>query len=337
MGDAVLTFPMIEALARFYAGAPLDILGERRNAEVYKINPHVKNIYCYDKDAAAMFRNLFSAHYDLIVDTEQFYYLSTLLGRILRPTYLCGFASRIRTPLLTHTVTYSERDYEAVSFLNLARTLTGQEFPFDGETPFLEIPDPLKSWADETIYRLRYSSYVTLMPGATSRERMWPVKRYAETIQWLANRGLSVVILGGKDTKSAANQLTQNYESRDVLDLSGRTSLPQTAALIRKACAHLSSDTGVLHIAAGLGTPTVSLFGPGLHEKWGPTGKQHRVIRTGLPCSPCTRKSDIPPCPRKAACMEKIPVENVKKALVEVLEENVMIVAQKPTPKEVRG
>lgn len=319
MGDAVLTFPMIEALANFYTGTTIDILGERRNVGIYKINPHVKNIYCYDKNADATFRNLFSSRYDLIIDTEQFYYLSTLLGRILRPTYLCGFASRIRTPFLTHNVAYSERDYEAVSFLNMARTLTGQEISFDMEKPFLEIPGPLKYWADDTICLLRHKSYLTLMPGATSKERMWPMNRYAETIQWLVDRDLSVIILGGKDARSAVNQLTQNYESSDVLDLSGRTSLPQTAALIQKARAHLSSDTGVLHISAGLGTPSVSLFGPGLHEKWAPLGRRHRMIRAGLSCSPCTQKSDIPPCPLGAACMEKIPVESVKKALVEVL------------------
>lgn len=319
MGDAVLTFPMVEALARFYAPAPLDILGERRNADIYRLTPHVKNIYCYDRNAAATFRSLFSTRYDLIVDTEQFHCLSTLLGRILRPPWLCGFASHIRDSLLTHAVPYSGRDYEAVSFLNMARTLTGREVPFDGETPFLKIPGRLRTWADDTIRELRQSAYLTLMPGATSVEKTWPMKRYAETIGWLVGRGVSVVLLGGQDTMKDAKELAKGYEARDVIDLSGRTSLPQTAALIQKARAHLSPDTGVLHIAAGLGTPTVSLFGPSPHEKWGPPGKRHRMIRAGLACGPCTQGSDIPPCPRGAACMEKIPVDRVKKAIVEVL------------------
>jgi ADP-heptose:LPS heptosyltransferase len=73
----------------------------------------------------------------------------------------------------------------------------------------------------------------------------------------------------------------------------------------------ISGDSGVLHLGVGLGTPTVSLFGPGIADKWAPRGEQHIVINHKLPCSPGTRFGTTPPCPIGAKCIQDITVDEV--------------------------
>jgi ADP-heptose:LPS heptosyltransferase len=81
----------------------------------------------------------------------------------------------------------------------------------------------------------------------------------------------------------------------------------------------MSGDSGVLHIAVGLGVPTVSLFGPGRTKKWAPQGALHIVINKGLACSPCTTFGTTPPCPHDARCMRDISADEVINAVTMLL------------------
>jgi ADP-heptose:LPS heptosyltransferase len=95
--------------------------------------------------------------------------------------------------------------------------------------------------------------------------------------------------------------------------------LSETAAVIQKSVLLLSGDSGVLHIAMGLGVPTVSLFGPGRAGKWAPRGERHIVINKGLSCSPCTTFGTTPPCPISAQCLNDITVDEVFNAVAVLL------------------
>ena len=319
LGDAVLTFPMIQALHDHFKGAFVDVLAESRNADIYTINHQVKKVYRYDERLPATMRCLFNGRYDLIVDTEQFHDLSTLFALILRPTYLCGFASPTRVKFLTHPVPYRHDMYEALSFLNLAASVTGKKISLKVEEKFLEIPHPFQDWACSILGPDKDRPTITVMPSATASERVWPTEKYGQILHWLVKKGYRPLIVGGPDAIHIAKRLTSKFEQHEVFNFAGRTSIVETAALIQRSHAHLSSDTGVLHLAYGLGTPTVSLFGSGLYKKWAPVGHRHRMIRAEMECSPCVRNGEIPPCPNKGACMKAITVKQVKKALQEVL------------------
>jgi ADP-heptose:LPS heptosyltransferase len=90
--------------------------------------------------------------------------------------------------------------------------------------------------------------------------------------------------------------------------------------LIGEAELVVCSDTGVLHLAYGIGTPAVSLFGSGIEPKWAPPGRHYRSINKHLSCSPCTLFGETPPCPIGIACMAAITVEEVQRAAWELLE-----------------
>lgn len=319
IGDAVLTFPMIAALRRHYREAEIEVLGERRNAGVYRINDWVRRVHLYDRHPLATMRELSRGRYQIVVDTEQYHYLSCIAANRLRPDYICGFDTIGRGRFQTHRVRYSDRVYEVHSFLSLASALIGSEQSFDPDAPFLEVSPQWVEWAEATLHPRGGRPVAVVMPTASTPHRFWPVQRYAEIAQWLARRGFLVVVLGGPDAGADAGLIEQACRGSDVLNLAGRTTLPQTAGILTRTQLYVSADTGPLHIAYGVGTPTVHMFGSGIQEKWAPQGRRYLVVNKNLPCSPCTRYGYTPPCPYHAACMDAITVADVTRAIDEVL------------------
>jgi ADP-heptose:LPS heptosyltransferase len=122
---------------------------------------------------------------------------------------------------------------------------------------------------------------------------------------------------GSHADRDAGEEILEGLHGRN---LAGRTSLAETAAVIDRSALLVSGDSGLLHMAVGLGKPTVSLFGPGSVAKWAPRGPGHIVLTKNLPCSPCTRFGYTPRCPRGAECLQSITVEEVAEAVFKLLE-----------------
>ena len=125
LGDAVLTYPMLKGLRTAYPDTRFDALVETRNAGIYRINNIVDEIYCYDTNPLAVFKQLKKNRYDLIIDTEQYHHLSTLLANALQPRFLCGFDTAGRAHFLTHPAVHDASSYEVYSFLRLAEAVLG--------------------------------------------------------------------------------------------------------------------------------------------------------------------------------------------------------------------
>ncbi|MCH7871203.1 MAG: glycosyltransferase family 9 protein, partial [Planctomycetes bacterium] len=235
--------------------------------------------------------------------------------------FICGFDTIGRGRFQTHRVRYSEHLYEAESFLELASALIGEELHFDPDQPFLEVNQRWIDWADRKLATCGSDRpAAVIVPAASSPHRFWAPQRYAEVARRLCGRGFRVVVLGGADAVTAAGIIEAACDDGQVLNLAGRTSLAQTAGIVKRARLYVSADTGALHIAYGVGTPTVHMFGSGIQVKWAPRGGKYVVVNKGLPCSPCTRYGYTPPCPYGVACMDAITVEDVMRAIDEVLD-----------------
>ena len=321
LGDAALTYPMLKVFRQCLPETRLDMLVERRNSGVYSISDCVDAIYHYDKRPLAILRELRRNRYDLVIDTEQYHHFSTLFANALQPRYLCGFDTFGRDRFQTHPVPHDENTYEVFSFLNLAESVLGEKIPFDPERAFIDVNSTAMEWARDQCSTAGIQNFVAIAPGAAGPYRRWPAERYAAVASRITRRNFGVIVLGASDAAAAARQIVERNDSKNVLDLSGQTTLAQTAAILQRAYLSLSADTGILHIASGVGTPTIALFGPGLHRKWAPPGKRHSLVRKGLACSPCTRSGQVPPCPHGVACMEDISVNDVMAVLEEKLDD----------------
>ena len=318
IGDAVLFYPMLAALRAAWPGLTLHVLAERRNAGLFKANDRVDRVYSYDASLGAELRQAITGRYDLVIDTEQYHYLSAVIAHMVHAPVSCGFDTRGRGGLFTHRVHYDDQTYEVFSFLDLARTVTGRVHPFDPETPFFPVKEELLAAAGREYGVGRGSRTVVVQPGASITQKCWEPEKFLELARWLADRGYRTILVGGPTEREAARRIAQGVPGGKAVDLCGRIPLAMTAAVVSQCDLYVGSDTGVLHIAYGVGTPTVHLFGPGVLEKWAPKGSRYQAISKKLPCSPCIRYNYVPPCPYDTECMKMIGLDEVIEAVSRV-------------------
>ena len=311
IGDAALLAPALLAIQSAYPSADLDVLAERRNAGVFPLIPGIRRTLRYDvpRELLAALRG----GYDLVIDTEQWHRLSAIVTRFAGAPRTIGFATNERERLFTDPVAYSHDWYEAEAFCRLLEPLGIALCPVD--PPFLTVPPAATAKAQELLGPLAGQPFAVLYPGASIPERRWGTAKFRQVGEGLRSQGIVPVVVGGAEDGPAGEAIV----APDGLNLAGRTTLAETAAVIAGSRLLMGGDSGILHLAVGLGTPTVSFFGPGIEAKWGPRGFRHRVLNRHLACSPCTRFGTTPHCPHGARCMAEIEPEEVLAACWDLL------------------
>jgi lipopolysaccharide heptosyltransferase I len=153
--------------------------------------------------------------------------------------------------------------------------------------------------------------WVVLQPGARWWNKRWPVEHFAELVHRLAAgfADLRFAVLGGAGD-APLGQVIAGAEPGRCLDLTGKTSLPETVEVIRAADLMVTNDTGPMHIAAALGKPVVALFGPTEPRRTGPYRQGDGALRmASLPCVPCM--SDCCHYARPVECLRAITPDRV--------------------------
>ncbi|MEK6708941.1 MAG: lipopolysaccharide heptosyltransferase II [Nitrospinota bacterium] len=161
---------------------------------------------------------------------------------------------------------------------------------------------------------------VGVHPGAFFGEsKTWPPEGFGAVARQLAREaGARVAVLGGAAEGGLAGRVCRESGGAAV-SLAGRDHLRMLPALLKELDVFVAGDTGPLHVAALVGTPTVSLFGPTDPRRTAPRGARHRVIRQEIECSPCFERT----CPLgHHRCMREIGAERVAAAVLSVLAES---------------
>ena len=130
-----------------------------------------------------------------------------------------------------------------------------------------------------------------------------------------ASHNARIVVLGGPGEQSIAEEIRAHLKTPSV-NFAGKTSLGELMGLVGSLSILISNDSGPMHVAAALGVPTVAVFGPTDERETGPLGPKSRVVRQHVECSPCLLKE----CPIDHRCMERVTVDDVYGASVELLE-----------------
>ena len=192
----------------------------------------------------------------------------------------------------------------------------------DGAAPPPEWPVPQLSVPAEEVSRWRQANglgsgrAVALAPGSVGASKRWTY--YPEAARLLAERGLDVWVVGGPGEKQLAAEIVAAGGAR-VRDLTG-TDLRNGVLAMAAADVAISNDSGLMHIAAALGTPTMGIFGPTSPYLWGPLNGLAATVqtRTVVPCQPCHR----PVCTMNDhRCMRDIPASEVVATAERVLSE----------------
>lgn len=225
--------------------------------------------------------------------------------------------------LFTHSLPFDYERHTLEMNLDLLRFLGIEDISPDFHFPLGERE---KSEAESLIKKhgLREGRlFIGMHIGANPNQRYkcWDPRKFAEIADFLAvDFQARVAITGGRGELPQVEEMLGFSKSTPV-NLVGCLGIPDTAALLARCDLFITNDSGPMHIAASVKTPVVAIFGPTHPKKNAPFGP-HIIVRKEMDCSPCYdwKYSSIAKCGRgRLKCLEDISVEDVKRAIREML------------------
>jgi len=232
-----------------------------------------------------------------------------------------GFRKDGRSLLLTHG--YKPRidlitQHHLFYYLDLLQQY-GLKTPF--EEVELAAPDDAKSKAEALLLSkgLDINKVLCVAPGAQfGGAKRYPAESYAVVLEHLSAQGWHIVVLGTDAERDIASQCLQHVSGLHW-NAAGETSLTEALQLVSVARLMLCNDSGLMHVAAGLNVPTVTMFGATNPARTSPSGKRVSVLYKPAKCSPCLqRECDVLGHP----CMGNILPEMVTRACLDFLEKD---------------
>jgi heptosyltransferase II len=338
IGDTILTVPFFRNLRRAEPEAHITWVMAPGSADVVQGIPYVDEILFWDPATIhadsrgghrtlsakiAFIRELRVKKYDKVYVLKRSF-SSALIAFLSGAPERVGFDTEGRGFLLTKKVTYRPEQHEVLSFLDVLRA--------DG-IPVLD--DYLESWvtpdeaakADELLRKEGVhpgARLLALHPFGSIYQKTWPMARFAAVARVLQERhGLTPVLLGAPGDRHELEKGEHQFPEGTV-DLVGKCNLRISLAVLRKSALFLGNDSGVMHLAASAGLPLLALFGPTSPTRFGPWGRDTKVVYTAFPCSPCRQKyfTECQPAGEgRPECVMSSTVDQVCQACEELLKE----------------
>jgi heptosyltransferase-2 len=294
IGDIVLTTPLVRALRHRHPDAQLIYVTKRALAPLVADNPHLSQVIALEPDEPIAD---FARRLRALQPTHGLDLHGSLRSAALRLLVRCrwsGYAKRklARTLLIATKLDFyrgrvpvAERYFEAARRLDVRPDGDPPEF-FLGAAP----RERVAQWLADR--GLAAGPLAALAPGAAHATKRWPIAHWQALAERLRGAGYRLVVLGGPEDRGAARQLEPLAASA-----AGEFTLQETGACLARAKVLVSGDTGVMHMATGVGTPVVALFGPTVGAfGFVPYHARATVLGQDLACRPCST-SGTPRCP----------------------------------------
>lgn len=328
IGDAVMSEPALSSIRQAFPNAEITLLVKPAVAELLQQHPAIDRMLVYEHrgrharlsgkwalgselrrgrfDVAILFQNAFEAAV-----------LAFLAGIPRR----YGYGTDGRGLLLSDSIPVPDRTalaHQTQYYLDLLRPL--------GITPLPAAPRLFVSEAEEHAMRQRLADagieaaegLIGINPGSTyGSAKRWLPARFAEATDRVVDQfGGRIVIVGATGEEGLGQAIAEKMRTKPLV-LSGRTSIRELMAVIKRCRLFVTNDTGPMHIAAAFGVPVVAVFGPTDFRTTSPFGVTHQIVRQPVECSPCLLRE----CPIDHRCMTGVTVEHVYDAAVKQLKD----------------
>ncbi|MBI5817913.1 MAG: glycosyltransferase family 9 protein [Verrucomicrobia bacterium] len=306
LGDVFFTTPAITALKRRFPGAAIDVVVKSRARDVLLGNPDIREIICFDRlcndrtreprtdwrGLRALARRLRGC--DLLVDFTGVP-ASCALAMLARPRWSVGF-SRAGFGFVFDRELRPVPEIPLVERYNALSTLAGADA--SGLMPAIHLEGDAVPGSPDKNAALP-SHDILLHVGAGFPLKLWPVENFRAVAEHFRARGLRVALVGGPSDPAEIINLT----------------LRQVAALARGCRVYVGLDTGLTHIVASLGVPTVAVYGP-TNPRFLPRWPNERVVWTELACSAAENEQQcaaVRPmrCSYEHRCMQHLGVDRM--------------------------
>ena len=334
IGDVVLTTPSLRALKEAYPRARVSALVRKGYGSLLASDPHVSEVIEVSKGRSRvselggenirLVRRLRRARFDLLIDLrtgDRDAILAWLTGipvRVVRRWREAPFWHRLAFTRLVDPV-FADRPVHPGGDQSL-RILRAIGIDTGDTSPRLHVSDGNRKRVRDLLAReglAHHPRFVTANPFSRWKYKEWPYGNWVELFDRLwSEKGIPSVIIGAREEESAGEGIAGKCRG-PVHNLAGKTTLGELAGLISLSLLHVGVDSAAPHIAAALGTPTVTIFGPSNWKAWAVEDDTHRIAHAGRDCVPCNDKG----CDGKerSVCLEELTVDAVADRIEEVL------------------
>jgi heptosyltransferase-3 len=344
-GDVLLASPVLTTLKRALPAAEIDALVYAETAPMLAHHPALAKLHTIDRAwkrqgllaqmraEGRLARTLAARRYDLLVHLTE-HPRGLWLALLGRPAFAVTRARRSdeRSWLWRRVFTHfyplpkGTRRHTVETNLDALRRIGIQPSADDKRLVLVPGRDAeLRADALLAERALVPRGFIHVHPGSRWMFKCWPAGRTATLVERLVRAGHAIVVTGAPDERERALvdvilAMLPDACREQVVDLTGRLSLPELAALAARARLFVGVDSAPMHIAAAVGTPAVALFGPSDDVEWSPWGTAHRVVASPeFPCRPC--RNDGCGGGKVSECLTTLPVDRVMAAVDALLAE----------------
>jgi len=311
LGDLLFAVPALRRLRAAYPYARITALVGPWGEPVLARTPYVDDILtCPFPGFLRMPKGSFLAPYrtlwyhalalrarrfDLALILRFDHWWGALLAALAGIPWRVGYDVAEVKPSLTSAVPYRPGRHEVIQNLALLSGMVGsamdEGITWREEPLEFALSDADKAWARDYLGQDDDKGWIAFHPGAGAAVKRWRAEAWAEVGDALAARfGARIVITGSVGERPLAEEIARRL-CVPARIAAGETTLPHLAALLHRCRLVIGPDSGPLHLAVAVGTPTVHLYGPVDAALFGPWGdpQRHRVVRSAWACVPCNR------------------------------------------------
>ena len=288
IGDVILATPLIEKLGKFFPRLEIDVMVRKGNETLLENNPHIHELIIWDKKTHKI-KNLWNIlkktrkkRYDILINLQRF--TSTGLFTIFsRAQYTIGFKKNPFSFLFSFRANHEigSGKHEVERNISLIEHITDDEFV----RPML-YPSKNDFYA-VTEYKLH--PYICIAPTSVWFTKQFPADQWIELIRhYIPN--YKVYLLGGPNDEEACDEIKDEFQDSNIVNLAGKLSFLQTAALMKNAIRNFVNDSAPLHIASAMNAQTTAVFCSTIPDfGFGPLSENSTVVETSLDlkCRPC--------------------------------------------------
>lgn len=327
IGDVIHALPVSYALRQKYPTAHITWVVEPTAYEIVKHNPCVDEVILFQKKAFKTFKGfkqnfkpfyklLHRRKYDISIDLQGLFKSMAVVLTANAKKKIGYVDMREGSNLISKAIKGPHFNGHIVDrYLDTVKYLG-----CDTDN----IIFPLKNTAEEINYVNNLlmdnkiddnTPFIVFAVGTNWVNKCWSTKNFAILSDLLSEHSIKTVLIGfGKNDEQKALEITRQNTSNNIVNLVGKTSLMQTAALIKKAKAVVGGDTGNLHLAAALNIPAIMLMGPTDPNRNGPYKQMHNVILAGHDCDGCWKRT----CRKNIDCLSTITPNLVLKKILKI-------------------
>ena len=328
IGDVVWCIPTLRAIKESIPGVTTCVVVREGFGELLQMEPAVADIFEVKKYKGnffgritghiQFFKEIRSRKFDMAIDLragDRGAFLAFLSGAKKRVSAHYNDVPFWRNLLFTNIV--HPRPSEKIRGAAEQSLRIVRELGIDtaDKIPRLTVSDQVKRRARVIMAAagLTENAWITVNLFSRWSYKELPEEKWLDVLDWLEEEsGLSVALVGSPDEREKAERLKVKCKGK-VFNLTGKTTLAELAGVLRLSRLHIGVDSAALHIAAAVGTPTISVYGPSDWKEWAPLGGKHRIVMSDLECIPCRQKG----CngTEWSRCLEELDTNKIKTAI----------------------